>query len=116
MGKSSVINTLKKKAVCKAAPVPGETKVWQYITLMRRVFLIDCPGVVPPTDEEEVDIVLKGVTRSERLPSPEDYIDEVLRRSKREYVVRTYGIHSWDSGVDFSTSSRSSLAAEGRAR
>ena len=101
VGKSSVINTLKKKAVCKAAPVPGETKVWQYITLMRRVFLIDCPGVVPPTDEEEVDIVLKGVTRSERLPSPEDYIDEVLRRSKREYVVRTYGIHSWDSGVDF---------------
>jgi nuclear GTP-binding protein len=101
VGKSSVINTLKKKAVCKAAPVPGETKVWQYITLMRRVFLIDCPGVVPPTDEEEVDIVLKGVTRSERLPSPEDYIDEVLRRSKREYVVRTYGIHSWEDGIDF---------------
>ncbi len=101
VGKSSVINTLKKKAVCKAAPVPGETKVWQYITLMRRVFLIDCPGVVPPTDEEEVDIVLKGVTRSERLPSPEDYIDEVLRRSKREYVLRTYGIHSWEDGVDF---------------
>ena len=75
--------------------------MWQYITLMRRVFLIDCPGVVPPTDEEEVDIVLKGVTRSERLPSPEDYIDEVLRRSKREYVVRTYGIHSWEDGIDF---------------
>ena len=101
VGKSSVINTLKKKAVCKAAPVPGETKVWQYITLMRRVFLIDCPGVVPPTDEAEVDIVLKGVTRSERLPTPEDYIDEVLSRSRREYIVRTYGIHSWDDGVDF---------------
>jgi len=71
VGKSSVINTLKKKMVCKAAPVPGETKVWQYITLMRRVFLIDCPGVVPPTDESECEIVLKGVTRSERLPSPE---------------------------------------------
>ena len=28
------------------APVPGETKVWQYITLMKRIFLIDCPGVV----------------------------------------------------------------------
>lgn len=101
VGKSSVINTLKKKAVCKAAPVPGETKVWQYITLMRRVFLIDCPGVVPPTDESECDIVLKGVTRSERLPTPEDYIEEVLRRSRREFIVRTYGIHSWDNHVDF---------------
>ena len=101
VGKSSVINALKKKAVCKAAPVPGETKVWQYITLMRRVFLIDCPGVVPPTDENEVEIVLKGVTRSEKLPTPEDYIEEVLKRSRREYILRTYGIHSWDDHEDF---------------
>lgn len=28
VGKSSVINTLRKKAVCKVAPIPGETKVW----------------------------------------------------------------------------------------
>jgi hypothetical protein len=27
VGKSSVINTLKSKAVCKVAPIPGETKV-----------------------------------------------------------------------------------------
>ena len=37
VGKSSVINTLKKKKVCKVAPVPGETKVWQYITLMKSI-------------------------------------------------------------------------------
>eukprot|EP00438_Fugacium_kawagutii_P002277 Skav227370 [mRNA] locus=scaffold2373:120941:128041:+ [translate_table: standard] len=35
--KSSVINTLKRKAVCKAAPVPGETRVWQYIALTRTI-------------------------------------------------------------------------------
>lgn len=40
-----MINTLKKKKVCKVAPIPGETKVWQYITLMRSIYLIDCPGV-----------------------------------------------------------------------
>ena len=34
-GKSSVINTLKRKKVCKAAPVPGETRVWQYIALTK---------------------------------------------------------------------------------
>ncbi|XP_065171697.1 nucleolar GTP-binding protein 2, partial [Atheta coriaria] len=46
VGKSSVINTLRSKKVCKVAPIAGETKVWQYITLMRRIYLIDCPGVV----------------------------------------------------------------------
>jgi len=39
VGKSSIINTLKKKKVCNVAPIPGETKVWQYITLMRRIFV-----------------------------------------------------------------------------
>lgn len=43
------------------APIPGETKVWQYITLTKRIFLIDCPGVVYQNKDSETDIVLKGV-------------------------------------------------------
>ena len=54
VGKSSVINTLKKKKVCNVAPIPGETKVWQYVTLMRRIYLIDCPGVVYDVGDDEV--------------------------------------------------------------
>lgn len=50
------------------APVPGETKVWQYITLMKRIFLIDCPGVVyNKTEDSATDAVLKGVVRVENL-------------------------------------------------
>ena len=59
VGKSSVINTLRSKKVCNVAPIPGETKVWQYITLFRRIFLIDCPGVVHASNDSETDIVLK---------------------------------------------------------
>ena len=61
VGKSSIINTLKKKKVCKVAPIPGETKVWQYVTLMRKLFLIDCPGVVYNVGDTENEIILKGV-------------------------------------------------------
>ena len=46
VGKSSVINTLRSKKVCNVAPIAGETKVWQYITLMKRIYLIDCPGKI----------------------------------------------------------------------
>ena len=35
--------------------------MWQYITLMRRIYLIDCPGVVYPAGDSDTDIVLKGV-------------------------------------------------------
>ena len=129
VGKSSLINTLKKKKVltqflaqltaqlsirafsdapppprpqvCKVAPVPGETKVWQYITLMKSIYLIDCPGTVQPSGNTEVDAVLKGVVRIEQLRHCDEYIEEVLLRVKREYLVKTYGLQEWADAVDF---------------
>ncbi|XP_008946005.1 PREDICTED: nucleolar GTP-binding protein 2, partial [Merops nubicus] len=101
VGKSSVINTLRSKKVCNVAPIAGETKVWQYITLMRRIFLIDCPGVVYPSGDSETDIVLKGVVQVEKIKSPEDHISAVLERAKPEYIRRTYKIDSWKDTEEF---------------
>lgn len=101
VGKSSVINTLRKKKVCKVAPIPGETKVWQYITLYRKIYLIDCPGVVSASKDTETDVVLKGVVRIENLEDPVEHIDTVLTKVKKEYLVRTYGIQEWEDHVDF---------------
>ena len=100
-GKSSIINALRKKKVCKVAPIAGETKVWQYITLMKRIYLIDCPGIVYPHGDTETDIVLKGVIRVENVPTPEDHVEEVLRRVKKEFITRTYGISDWVDHEDF---------------
>uniref|UniRef100_A0A4W4ERT9 Nucleolar GTP-binding protein 2 n=1 Tax=Electrophorus electricus TaxID=8005 RepID=A0A4W4ERT9_ELEEL len=101
VGKSSVINTLRAKKVCRVAPLAGETKVWQYITLMRRIFLIDCPGVVYPSEDSETDIVLKGVVQVEKIRNPEDHIGAVLERAKAEYIQKTYHVPSWNSAEDF---------------
>ncbi|XP_018412743.1 PREDICTED: nucleolar GTP-binding protein 2 isoform X1 [Nanorana parkeri] len=101
VGKSSVINTLRSKKVCNVAPIAGETKVWQYITLMRRIFLIDCPGVVYPSGDSETDIVLKGVVQVEKIKCPEDHIAAVLERAKPEYLSKAYKIESWENAEDF---------------
>uniref|UniRef100_A0A8D1WU47 Nucleolar GTP-binding protein 2 n=1 Tax=Sus scrofa TaxID=9823 RepID=A0A8D1WU47_PIG len=76
-------------------------KVWQYITLMRRIFLIDCPGVVYPSEDSETDIVLKGVVQVEKIKTPEDHIGAVLERAKPEYISKTYKIDSWENAEDF---------------
>ncbi|GAB2249541.1 hypothetical protein Droror1_Dr00012900 [Drosera rotundifolia] len=101
VGKSSVINTLRTKNVCKVAPIPGETKVWQYITLTKRIFLIDCPGVVYPNSDSETDIVLKGVVRVSNLQDASEHIGEVLRRVKREHLETAYKIKDWEDESDF---------------
>ncbi|KAI9784920.1 MAG: GTPase required for pre-60S ribosomal subunit nuclear export and maturation [Peltula sp. TS41687] len=100
-GKSSIINTLRKKKVCNVAPIPGETKVWQYITLMKRIYLIDCPGVVPPSkNDSEEDILLRGVVRVENVQNPGQYIEAVLKKCKPQHIERTYGIRGCSSAAE----------------
>lgn len=102
VGKSSIINTLRRKKVCTVAPIPGETKVWQYITLMKKIFLIDCPGIVPPSSKDsEEDILFRGVVRVEHVTNAEQYIPGVLRRCKRQHLERTYEISGWNNATEF---------------
>ena len=101
-GKSSIINTLRKKKVCTVAPIPGETKIWQYITLMKRIYLIDCPGVVPPNNSDTPqDILLRGVVRVENVENPEQYIPAVLAKTKPQHLERTYQIKGYKDHIEF---------------
>lgn len=101
-GKSSIINTLRKKKVCTVAPIPGETKIWQYITLMKRIYLIDCPGVVPPSNTDTPqDILLRGVVRVENVENPEQYIPAVLTKTKPQHIERTYQIKGYKDHIEF---------------
>lgn len=104
VGKSSLINTLRRKKVCKVAPIPGETKVWQYVALTRGIFLIDCPGVVYDREgNDDVNAVLKGVVRVERLGDADksEVVARVLEIVKREDLVKTYNMAAWRDVNDF---------------
>jgi len=121
VGKSSVINTLKSGKVCRVAPIPGETKVccfhfttgrgaltnlvfkvWQYITLTRKIYLIDCPGIVPASAQDtQTAKVLKGVVRVEALPTPSEHIPALMSRVKPVYLARTYNLEVPGSGDPF---------------
>ena len=92
----------------------------QYTTLMRTIYLIDCPGVVYPSGDTESEIVLKGVhpnlqrscccvlmsvvtgvVRAEKLEYAQDHIPLLLERAKPHYLVRTFGVKSWKDHIDF---------------
>ncbi|KAG5513484.1 hypothetical protein PMAC_000915 [Pneumocystis sp. 'macacae'] len=97
-GKSSVINTLKSKKVCNVAPIPGETKVWQYIRMTSKIFMIDCPGIVPPNDNDnETEIIMKGVFRVEKISNPEQHIYAILNRCETKHLEKTYEISGWEN-------------------
>ncbi|CAP60348.1 uncharacterized protein PODANS_1_6480 [Podospora anserina S mat+] len=102
VGKSSIINALRGKPVAKVAPIPGETKVWQYVTLMKRIYLIDCPGIVPPNQNDTPqDLLLRGVVRVENVEHPEQYIPAVLSKVKPHHMERTYELKGWKDHIQF---------------
>lgn len=108
--------------MCNVAPIAGETKgelalqycndivrvpnnprvVWQYITLMKRIYLIDCPGIVPPNQQDsDEELLLRGSVRVENVEWPAQYVEAVLRRVEPKYLQRTYEVTGYADATGF---------------
>merc|ERR1711904_608725 len=101
VGKSSIINTLKKKNVSKSTPLPGETKVWKLVTIMKRITLIDSPGVICHENQDsDTALILKGVLRLEKVEDATMHIPEVLRRIDAVCLQKIYNLSSWSNPTE----------------
>lgn len=74
VGKSSVINSLKRSKVCGVGSTPGFTKVAQQITLDKNIKLLDCPGIVFAQQGQDgqnaAEITLRNCVKVELLDDP----------------------------------------------
>lgn len=69
---------------------------------MKRIFLIDCPGIVPPSSKDtETDILFRGVVRVEHVSNPEQFIPAMLERCKRHHLENTYEVKGWEDATQF---------------
>lgn len=71
VGKSSLINSLKRCHVVNVGSTPGLTRSMQEVQLDKNVKLLDCPGVVMlKSQENDASIALKNCKRIEKLEDP----------------------------------------------
>lgn len=69
---------------------------------MKRIYLIDCPGVVPPSSQDTpTDLILRGVARVEKVENPEQYIPALLNKVKKHHMERTYELGGWNDSTEF---------------
>ena len=69
---------------------------------MKRIYLIDCPGIVPPSNNDSPeDILLRGVVRVENVENPEQYIAAVLKKTKPQHIQRTYDVGNFETATEF---------------
>ncbi|KAF1582725.1 UNVERIFIED_CONTAM: hypothetical protein FQV16_0016876, partial [Eudyptes robustus] len=82
VGKSSIINSLKRQRTCQTGGVPGVTKQFQEVELDKNIRLIDSPGVVLASrgQFDATEVALKNALRVDSLKDPISPIQGILRR------------------------------------
>lgn len=87
VGKSSLINSLKRGKVAGVSNTPGFTKGLQEIILDSDVKLIDCPGVVFSKND---DNILHNVIRTEDIKNPIEVFGKIVEKVGIEYITNIY--------------------------
>ncbi|KAL5798788.1 hypothetical protein ACOSQ2_003608 [Xanthoceras sorbifolium] len=102
VGKSSLINSLKRCHVANVGATPGLTRSLQEVQLDKNVKLLDCPGVVMlKSAENDASIALRNCKRIEKLEDPVGPVKEILKLCPARLLVTLYKIPSFDSVDDF---------------
>ncbi|CAG8484643.1 10035_t:CDS:2 [Ambispora leptoticha] len=104
VGKSSVINSLKRSKVCGVGAAPGFTKTAQEIHLDKNIKLLDCPGIVfsrAQWGDNYAEILLRNCVKIELLDDPIKPVDMIVSRCNREQLAKKYDITMFNDTNDF---------------
>ncbi|OZC11829.1 hypothetical protein X798_01010 [Onchocerca flexuosa] len=105
VGKSSFINSLKRKRVCDVGAIPGITRQVQEIHLDKHIRLLDSPGVIlePKGRLDNSEIALKNAIRVESLADPAAAVQAILRRCSQDSLILHYKIPEFKTCDEFLT-------------
>ncbi|KAL1826131.1 hypothetical protein ACET3Z_012909 [Daucus carota] len=102
VGKSSLINSLKRCHVVDVSATPGLTKSMQEVELDKNIKLLDCPGVVMVKSEEnEASIALRNCIKIDKVDDPTSPVKEIFKLCPAKTLVMLYRIPSFDSVDEF---------------
>jgi nuclear GTP-binding protein len=94
VGKSSIINALKRTRAVGVSPRPGFTTSMQEVVLDRNVRLLDSPGVV----FDDRSAILGNCIDAESIADPIPPVAALLKRCNHNSLLMTYGIPAFPPG------------------
>lgn len=100
VGKSSVINSLKRKNVVGVGNTPGFTTGNTEVDLRQDVKIMDCPGVVMP-GEDTGDVVLRNAVKVDQLPNPLVAVERLIQRCDPDQLSCVYEVGTFSDAIDF---------------
>jgi nuclear GTP-binding protein len=101
VGKSSIINSLKRSKAANVSANPGCTKTLQTIKLDHHISLIDSPGVLFAAGESQADLVLRNCVKVEQMEDPISAVVDLVSKVPSESLMEVYRIAAFSSPQEF---------------
>jgi len=102
VGKSSLINSLKRTKACNVGATPGVTKSMQEVRLDSKVKLLDSPGLVMAGgNRNDASVALRNAIKVENLDDPVTPVVAILDRVPRDHLMLQYGIGHFKDCSEF---------------
>ncbi|XP_075041030.1 guanine nucleotide-binding protein-like 3-like protein [Mixophyes fleayi] len=101
VGKSSLINSLKRARACNVGATPGVTKCLQEVHLDKHIKLLDCPGIVMATSTSDAAMILRNCVKIEQLMDPVGPVEAILRRCNKDQIMQHYKVTDFRDTLEF---------------
>ncbi|CAL1286279.1 unnamed protein product [Larinioides sclopetarius] len=100
VGKSSVINSLKRSRACNVGNTPGLTKSVQEVSLDKHIKILDSPGVVLARGDSSGNLALRNAVKVETLKDVITPAEEILKRADHQQLRLHYTIPQFSSSQE----------------
>jgi len=101
VGKSSLINSLKRTKAVNIGARPGVTRALAEVILDKNITLIDCPGIIFASDMSPSDAALRNCINFDQIEDCLLPIQAILKRCSREQIMKLYNIPEYNSPMEF---------------
>merc|ERR1719373_62484 len=102
VGKSSLINSLKRSRACQTGATPGVTKTMQEVQLDSKIKLLDSPGLVLASGNmSDASVALRNAIKVETLDDPVTPVVAILGRVPRPHLMLQYGVSTFSDTAEF---------------
>ncbi|UYV61357.1 GNL3L [Cordylochernes scorpioides] len=100
VGKSSVINSLKRSRGCAVGATAGVTRSLQTVSLEKNISIVDSPGVVMVPGATDAGAILRNALRIETIQDPIIPATYVVQRAGREQMALHYQVRAFSSPTE----------------
>mmetsp|Transcript_40864 Transcript_40864/g.80185 ORF Transcript_40864/g.80185 Transcript_40864/m.80185 type:complete len:577 (-) Transcript_40864:219-1949(-) len=101
VGKSSLINSLKRSRAVVVGATPGVTKSLQTIKLDSHISLLDSPGVLAAEGASQAELVLRNCLKLEDVEDPVAAVHKIVQKAPKEHLMQLYMIADYSCPEEF---------------